>query len=108
MRRVGHNAFENWRTSPRFWPRRKIPPPSVLDGKAGGRSQSEVLRTSNACRRSGRTVRAVGLPSPRNPAEKQKLKQRALVVVYSHLGPENAVSYILTPFAQWNAGFLAS
>jgi transcriptional regulator with XRE-family HTH domain len=99
MCRVGHNTLEVWRASPRFWPRRKIPPPSVLDGKAGGRSRSEVPRTSSAYKRSGRTVRAVGLPSPRNPAKKLKQKQRALVVVYSHqeLKMRSATSLVRSP-----------
>jgi hypothetical protein len=34
--------------STRVCPRRKIPPPSVLDGRAGGRSPSEVPSTSDS------------------------------------------------------------
>src|SRR6267142_5282139 len=67
-------------TSSEFCRRRKIPPPSVLDGRVGRRSPSAGLNTSSSCRRDGRNARADGLPSPRNPAKRLTYKQRALVV----------------------------
>ena len=67
-------------TSSEFWPKRKIPPPSSLDGRVGGRSPSAALNTSGSYKLDGKSAGAVGLPSPRNPAEKLIVKQRALVV----------------------------
>ncbi len=46
----------------------------------GRRPPSEALNTSGSCKPDARTARAVGLPSPRNPAEKLIDKQQALVV----------------------------
>ena len=77
---VVHNVLANSLSSAAFWQRRRIPPPSVLDGRAGGRSPSEVRSTSSSYRRGAKSAGAVGLPSPRNPAEILKAKQRALVV----------------------------
>ncbi|SRR5216684_36661 len=68
-------------TSSEFWQKRKIPPPSSLDGRVGRRSPSEGLNTSGSYKLDARSARAVGLPSPRNPAEKLIAKQRALVVL---------------------------
>src|ERR1700674_1914568 len=67
-------------TSSEFWQKRKIPPPSSLDGRVGRRSPSAALNTSGSCKPDAKSARAVGLPSPRNPAEKLIVKQRALVV----------------------------
>src|SRR5205807_10269202 len=67
-------------TSSEFWQKRKIPPPSSLDGRVGRRSPSEARNTLASCKLNARSARAVGLPSPRNPAEKGIVKQRALVV----------------------------
>src|SRR5216684_8254284 len=64
-----------------FWQKRKIPPPSTLDGRVGRRSPSEARNTSGSYKLDARNARAVGLPSPRNPAEKFIVKQRALVVL---------------------------
>ncbi len=65
----------------RFWQRRKIPQPSVLGGKAGGRSQSAVQSTSGSYKQNERTGEVVALLSPRNPAKEFSRKQRALVVI---------------------------
>jgi hypothetical protein len=75
-----HNAFVDFPEA-KFWQGRRIPPPSVLGGKAGGRSPSAVPNTSSNCKRSARTEKAVALPSPRNPGKKLLIKQRALAVI---------------------------
>src|SRR5438094_683943 len=62
--------------SSEFWQKRKIPPPSSLDGRVGRRSPSEGLNTSGSYKLDARTVKAVGLPSPRNPTQKLIKKQR--------------------------------
>src|SRR2546427_2067716 len=67
-----------------FWQRQKIPPPSSLDGRVGSRSPSEARNTSGSYKLDAKSAWAVGLPSPRNPAEKFIDKQRALVVLFSH------------------------
>ena len=72
-------------TSSEFCQKRKIPPPSGLDGRVGRRSPREGRNTLASCKLNGRNARAVGLPSPRNPANKLIVKQRALVVLCTHL-----------------------
>jgi hypothetical protein len=64
-----------------FCRRKKIPPPSSLDGRVGRRSPSGARNTLASCKLNARNARAVVLPSPRNPAEKFVEKQRALVVL---------------------------
>jgi hypothetical protein len=66
----------------KYWRRRRIPLPSLLGGKVGGRSQSAARSTSRSYRQSARIAEAVALRSPRKPARKFSGKQRALVVVY--------------------------
>lgn len=75
-------------TSSEYWPRRKIPPPSSLDGRVGSRSPSAALNTSGSYKLDERSARAVGLPSPRNLGKKLIVKQRALVVyLYTKRSP---------------------
>jgi hypothetical protein len=71
-------------TSSEFCQKRKIPPPSSLDGRVGRRSPSGARNTLACCKRNVRNARAVGLPSPRNPAKKLIEKQRALVVLFAN------------------------
>src|SRR6266513_4704579 len=72
-------------TSSEFCQKRKIPPPSGLDGRVGRRSPREGRNTLASCKLNARNARAVGLPSPRNPANKLIVKQRALVVLLTYL-----------------------
>lgn len=67
--------------SSEFWPKRKIPPPSSLDGRVGRRSPSAELSTSGSYKLDAESAKAVGLPSPRNLADNFIVKQRALVVL---------------------------
>jgi hypothetical protein len=71
-------------TPSEFWQKRKIPPPSSLDGRVGRRSPSEARNTLASSKPNAKSVKAVALPSPRNPPEKRIEKQRALVVVFTH------------------------
>ena len=71
-------------TSSELWQKRKIPPPSILDGRVGRRSPSAARNTSGSYKLDARNARAVGLPSPRNRVEKPIVKQRALVVLFTY------------------------
>jgi hypothetical protein len=71
-------------TPSKFWQKRKIPPPSSLDGRVGRRSPSVARNTLANCKPNARIAKAVGLPSPRNPVNKLIEKQRALVVLFAH------------------------
>jgi hypothetical protein len=71
-------------TPSKFWQKRKIPPLSSLDGRVGRRSPSEARNTLASCKPNAKSAKAVALPSPRNPTENFIVKQRALVVVFTH------------------------
>jgi hypothetical protein len=74
------------------WREKRIPPPSVLDGRAGGRSLSEALSTSGSCKQSGRNAKAVVLPSPSNPAKK------------THINSERSLLYTSLPLLRTQIG----
>jgi Domain of unknown function (DUF4268) len=52
-------------TPSKLWQKRKIPPPSSLDGRVGRRSPSAARNTLANCKLNARIARAVGLPSPK-------------------------------------------
>lgn len=62
------------------WRKRRIPPLLLLGGKAGGRRRNAVRSILKSSRQNARTVKVVGLQSPRNLAYESSIKQRALAV----------------------------
>jgi len=102
--RVSNNTAEEIEARPSaFCRRRKIPLPSKLGRKGGKQIAKRGPEYFRQLQASERSARAVGLPSPRNPAEKPHCKTTSArvllyicVVARSQLEPALISSFATT------------